>query len=81
MKVIEQFTERRDGRWVTGRREVEMPGVITAEEAERNPPESVRAWQRAELKAQMRDLLIEEALGVDVTERKRELCTAFSALR
>ena len=29
----------------------------------------------------MRDVLIDEALGLDVAKRKKELCDAFTALR
>ena len=37
--------------------------------------------QLAELRARMSEVLVDEALGLDVTERKRELCDAFKALR
>jgi len=59
MKVIEQFTERRDGQWVTGRREVEMPGVITAEEAAKLP---YSGRMLHEVVAELREQLLEHSL-------------------
>jgi hypothetical protein len=79
MIVIEQYVNVKTGE--RGRREVEMPDVISAEEAARRQPELDRAQLREELRLEMQALLVEEALGLDVTERKRELCDAFNALR
>ena len=79
MKIVQHFCDAKTGEM--GVREVEMPGIVSAEEGAARAPAEARAAAVEELKAQMRDVLVEEALGLDVTARKKQLCDTFAALR
>ena len=78
MKVVEQFFDVRSGE--RGRREIERPDVISEEAALQREPALERERRRAELRAQMRDVLVDQALGLDVRERMRELCRLLPCL-
>ena len=78
MKVIEQFYDVKTGE--AGRREVEIPDVITAEEAAQRQPALEREQRREDLKLQMHAVLVDQALGVDVSDRLSELREAYQKL-
>ena len=83
MRVIEQYVDLVTGE--SGQREVELPGVITAEEAAAREaaeaPERERQRRIEELRTDMAATLVDQALGLDVTARLQQLCDAFKALR
>jgi hypothetical protein len=79
VKVIEQFYDVKTGE--RGRRAVDVPDLLSVEEAARRQPELEGEQRREDLRAQMQAVLVDEALGLDVTEAKRALCDAFKALR
>jgi hypothetical protein len=93
MIAVEQFSEIQDvqvgvgekgepifeKRRVSGRREIELD-VMTEAEALKLQPERDRQEKLAALRTEMAAILVEEALGLDVTDRIQELREAYQKL-
>lgn len=78
MKIIEQNYDVRTGK--TELREIERPDVISPAEASRRQPAIEREARLVELRAEMQAILIEHALGVDVTARIQKLREEYQSL-
>jgi hypothetical protein len=83
MIVWEQFVNCKTGE--TGRRQVEMPDVMTEQQAAQREAAAAPSREKdatvAQLRAQMQEALVDQAFGLDVTERMAELRAAFERLR
>jgi hypothetical protein len=78
MRVIEQYTNARTGE--RGQREVEMPDMLSDEQARAQDERLVRETRALEIRSEVAQLLVSQALGLAVADRLKALRDEFSAL-
>lgn len=81
VEELASVVDPKTGRRVTVRRQVDRPHVISPEDNRAREPERKRALDIEDLRARATQVLIDQALGINVVEQMEKLRADYKALQ